>query len=71
MAIKPAPKKEIEQFINKGGKVAKESDKDGWTVISVRLPYHLIESIDEKRAEQIGLSRNAWILAAMQEKIKK
>lgn len=81
MGIKPPPQEKdkskeekIEMIINKGGRVAEESlvqqEKDKWTLISVRLPASLLNEIDEKLDKRIGLSRNAWILEAFQEKLK-
>lgn len=76
--IKPPPteevqktkqkEKEIEQRINKGAPV-KEEEKEKWKLVPIRLPGHLLKNIDHCTKKRIGLSRNAWILEAVQEKI--
>ncbi len=73
MVVKPPPSsnetdsKAIDQFINKGGKTKSDNEnKDEWTLISLRLPKTLLDSVDAKRSKQIGLSRNAWILQMIQ-----
>lgn len=68
MALKPAPERKINQLINKGGSV---TEKEGWTLISVRIPQKLLKEVDQETKTRIGLSRNAWILEAFQEKLKK
>ena len=83
MALKPPPEKtiqhknkEIEKVINKGGKVAEESgkeeiaQKEEWTMITVRLPKWMLKDIDKETDDRPGLSRNAWILESLQEKLK-
>lgn len=67
--IKPDKDKEkkTKKIINKGGS---ERVKKGWTMITLRLPDHLLREIDTETEERIGLSRNAWILEAIQEKLK-
>lgn len=71
MALKPPPEKDkekkINEFVNKGGDIAQ---KDTWTMITVRLPSYLLKEIDNETKKRIGLSRNAWILEAFQEKLK-
>ncbi len=75
MAVKPLPEnqasKQIEEFINKGGKAKEESKKDlkDWTMISIRLPENLLKALDEKRKQQVGISRNAWILKIIQDNL--
>lgn len=67
MALKPPPERKINQFVNKGGDV---TEKEEWTMITVRLPTNLLKDIDQETKKRIGLSRNAWILEAFQEKLK-
>jgi hypothetical protein len=82
MAVKPFPKiqesfndksKKIEEFVNKGDTVTtdlKEVKKDEWTMISVRIPVKLLNTLDNERSKQIGLTRNAWVLQTLQKKLE-
>lgn len=49
----------------------KERKKADWTNIQLRISTDLIEKIGSILKERKGLSRNAWILEAIQEKIKR
>lgn len=60
----------IKNFIKNGNKPTKETISEDWTMISVRLPMKLLKMIDEKRGNQIGLSRNAWLLNLLQKSLK-
>ncbi len=79
MSLKPAPernkeeKSKIDDVISKGGKVAEDTkkDKEEWTMITVRLPKRMLKDMDIETGKRIGLSRNAWILEAIQEKKKR
>ena len=56
--------KKIEEFILKGGSLAKEleAQQDDHR-LTLRIPKKLIEKIDKKRKERNGtISRNLWIL---------
>ncbi len=62
-------KKQIEKIIDKGGRSAKDSSKDGWTMITVRIPTILLKEMDIQTEKRFGLSRNAWILESFQQKL--
>jgi hypothetical protein len=68
---------EIEKIINKGGSTGGEpkapvkKKKKGTSYVQLRLPADLLDSIDEIREGRVGMSRHAWILEAIQEKILK
>lgn len=71
MAVKPQPdkyKKDEDAFINKGGKA--KSDNAEWTMVSLRITKNLLKDLDSMRCNRLGMSRNAWILEAIQEKLK-
>jgi predicted HicB family RNase H-like nuclease len=74
MALNPPPEKknrskekEIDKIINQG---AGETAKEEWKMITLRLPELLLRDVDFETEKRIGLSRNAWILEAIQEKLK-
>jgi len=64
----------VEALIDRGAPVKGETnlhqDKK-WKFINIRLPQDMISEIDEIISLRIGISRTAWILEAIQEKIKK
>jgi hypothetical protein len=71
MAVKPIPKadlqkKSIDEFINKGGKVADEKNEDEWVLLTQRLPKYIVNEIDERRKHFGWISRNAWIFLVIQ-----
>lgn len=80
MALAKKPKKvdeaQIEAIINKGGTVGEEEPKRKSTSkkklqrVHVRIPESFLEEIDEAVEKRIGMSRNSWILEAIQEKLK-
>lgn len=47
------------------------SDKDEkWNLITLRIPFYMLDSIGIIMVSRPGLSRNAWILEAIQEKLR-
>lgn len=62
---------ELDKVIAQGGHVSADQKKDGWISIQLRLSSEMIESIGATLKERVGLSRNAWILEAIQEKLKR
>lgn len=63
----------LEQMIGQGGHVAADNQqkKEGWINIQLRISTEMIEEIGAiLKEKRVGLSRNAWILEAIQEKIK-
>ncbi len=60
-----------EEIINKGAPVLSDmEDKPKWTSISLRITSQMISEIDAILRDRIGISRNGWILEAIQEKLK-
>lgn len=62
---------ELDKVIAQGGHVSADQKKHGWISIQLRLSGDMIESIGSSLKQRIGLSRNAWILEAIQEKLKR
>ena len=71
MVIKSKVERMQDEIISKAGSVVADLEKDRWVVVSLRLTKKLIEQIEEDKKDRIGISRNAWILEAIQEKIKR
>lgn len=75
--VKPLLKREVsslEAIISKGGEVAADkpqSDRKYFQMVNLRIRNDLLFQIDEKVEERIGISRTAWILEAIQDKLKK
>ena len=40
--------------------------KNGWTNINLRIPNDLLNDIDERVKERVGIKRTGWILEAIQ-----
>lgn len=73
MVRKLEVKSNLEKIIEKGGSVSadKSVDKKEWRNILIRLRSDMIQELDNVLNKRIGLSRNAWILEAIQEKLRK
>lgn len=64
--------KKRKAFIDKGGRVASESNDPEWMFINLRIPRNMVNKIEEIiNTERIGMTRTGWILEAIQEKLKK
>ena len=68
MAVKPLPKNDANSFINKGAPAAIEKSTE-YTTINLRLPKSLLDTIEEKKPS--GINRNAWILMAIHNELKR
>lgn len=76
MVIRKLEKKEtstLEDIIDRGGDVIadKKEDKKEWHLFTLRIRKDISQKIDEALEERIGISKTAWILEAIQEKLKK
>lgn len=65
---------DFEKMIAKGALVhedikPKEDKKNAH--INFRIPSDMLNNVDEALKERVGMSRNAWILEAIHEKLKK
>lgn len=64
-------KSNLEKVIEKGGHVSADKEhKKEWKLFQLRLRNDIEESIDKLLSERVGMSKTAWILEAIQEKIK-
>lgn len=72
--LEKAERPSIEDVIEKGGNVAADkqiSQKTEWKNFNLRLRDDISDQIDEALLNRVGLSKTAWILEAIQEKLKK
>jgi predicted house-cleaning noncanonical NTP pyrophosphatase (MazG superfamily) len=65
-----ANRKQIDEIISKGGAVP-SSNAPEWTSISMRITKGLIKEIDENVKPRLAMTRTAWILEAIQEKLNR
>lgn len=65
---------DVEAYISKGGHVQADMeqkiDKPNWKTVCLRMPDYLFDAVDEKVKERAALTRTAWILEAIQQKLK-
>lgn len=60
-------------YISKGGHVPcdmLEEIKEEWKTICIRVPSSLLDRVNEKVKQRAALTRTAWILEAIQDKLK-
>ena len=66
--------KQVEKLIAKGALVkedVKPVDQKTHVHLNLRMPQFLLNRLDEVVSNRIGMSRNAWIVEAINEKIKR
>ena len=64
--------KEIDKFITAGGLVAADKkNQEEWIKILLRIRWDAIQQIDEELKDRMGMTRTAWILEAIQEKLNR
>lgn len=60
------------EYISKGGEVRADKTQvspSEWKTVCLRFPAELLEEVDSKVKRRAALTRTAWILEAIQEKI--
>ncbi len=65
---------EIDRLISKGALVkedVKEKKTKKFSNINFRIPTDMLNQVDETLQDRVGISRNGWILEAIQEKLKR
>ncbi len=73
MTIKKKIEKEVflrDQFISKGSDIP-FSEKLAFRNVLVRFPATILNNLDERLKKAQWLSRNAWIMQAIQDKLNK
>lgn len=73
MIRKLESKSHLEKIIEKGGSVVSDKLKEEkkWSVFPLRIRYDISLFIEKCLETRVGLSKTAWILEAIQEKIKR
>lgn len=64
---------DIDKLISKGALVRediKPEEEKKNTHLNFRIPTEMLSKVDEALKERVGISRNGWILEAIQEKLK-
>jgi len=66
-------KSSLEKMIDKGGSVTadKRKNENKYYILNLRIHKKLNEMIEEELEDRIGLSKTAWILEAIQDKLKR
>jgi predicted HicB family RNase H-like nuclease len=65
-------KLEVDQVINRGGSSPSASDNKKERIFNLRVPDELVVKVDALRKKRTGqVSRNTWILEAIEDKIEK
>ena len=65
---------DIDTVINRGGASAasQEENQEKERIFNLRVPESLVEQVDTLRKRRTGkISRNTWILEAIEDKIKR
>jgi hypothetical protein len=64
---------DTESFINKGAEVSadKQHNKAQWSNYTLRIRKDISTDIDQAVEQRVGLSKSAWIMEAIQEKLRK
>lgn len=71
MTIKKKVKDLREEIISRGGEISSETKSNDRVHICLGMKKSFLDLIDLKVEERIGLNRTAWILEAIQEKLKR
>ena len=70
---KDEPDVDVDALIEKGAKVKEDrmAEIRKWIIINVRITETILKEVDKCKSERVGISRTAWILEAIQEKLKR
>lgn len=72
MAFRKKINKHIDNVISQGAPVVADIESAKWKIISLRITTKMLEQVDaEIEQHRVGLTRNAWLLEAIQEKLSK
>lgn len=64
-------KKKLEKVISNGASVVNDNNASKeWTTLSLRITKDTLNNVDQKVEKRLALSRTAWILEAIQEKLR-
>ena len=63
---------DAQEYISKGGKVQAdmEENQEQWITISLRVPCKMLDAMRLRIQERAALTRTAWILEAIDQKLK-
>lgn len=67
---KNPPLGDVEAYLSKGGQVQADMEaQDDWKTICLRIPKKMLKTVDKKVKGRAALTRTAWILEAIQQKL--
>lgn len=66
----------IDELLSKGAPVKEDmsqfnKEENKWTHINFRVPTQMLKKVDDALKERVGISRNGWLLEAIDEKLKR
>lgn len=71
---KKEPIGDVEAYLAKGGQspsdMVIEAEEIVWKTVCLRIPLSLLEEVDGKVKKRAALTRTAWVLEAIQQKLK-
>lgn len=69
MVVKKKIDKDRQEIISRGAKVTSDVKQILFKMIPLRIPEKMLDNIEKSLEDRPGLSRNAWILEALKEKL--
>lgn len=67
---KKVSEKEIQKFIDKGGSVKQDKEKEESFVMTLKMPMWMKDQIQNLIREKAGYSRTSWILRTLEKQLK-
>ncbi len=69
------PQVDVNTLISKGAPVkqdilSEQKTKNKHAHLNFRIPVQMLEKVDQALNDRVGISRNGWILEAIQEKLR-
>lgn len=62
----------VSQILHEAGRDPEHDPGDEWHVMNLRMPKWLVKEVDSARKQRTGkVSRNQWILEAMEDKLER
>lgn len=72
MAVrKPVKKINVDALIEKGARVKNDTVLKKSVYLNLRIPYHLLQQLDQAVEARIGINRTGFILEAIQQKLER
>lgn len=62
--------KEIQKFIDKGGSVKQDKEREESFVMTLKMPMWMKDQIESLIRQKAGYSRTSWILRTIEKQLK-